>query len=276
MRNGLIDYGRFAAALGLVWFFTQAPGNRIAYLSVPFLLVVLTLPTTGTVRSKARRLLVPFLVWSLVFAVVQVALALKHSEPTFGWWESYMVLTGTWAHLWILPFAFLASILAPWFQHPLASLGAALLVALLMSVKGTPEAVPFGLWSFGIIPILVGIAFFAWGWRLAMVTLLLSSVVLILGRPAPDNITIIVGTALALLIMSIHVPATPVSDWCGRMSSWIILSHPLAIIVGQSLRITWVELALFSVVVSVVLAMILDATIHGGRRDGADCPNPGL
>lgn len=266
-RNGLIDYGRFLAALGLVWFFSQAPGNRIAYLSVPFLLILLTLPTTGSIASKARRLLLPYLIWSLVFALVQIALALKARAPLFGWWEDYMVLTGTWSHLWILPFAFIASVLAPWFQHPLASLGTALLVALLMSVEGTPEAIPFGLWSFGILPILVGIAFFAWGWRLAVVTLLLSSVVLFLGRPAPDNVTILLGTALALLCMSIRLPTTPTSDWCGRMSSWIIVSHPLAIIVGQSLRITWVELALFSVVGSVVLAQILDSSVQGARRE---------
>jgi hypothetical protein len=234
---------------------------------VPFLLILLTLPTTGSIASKARRLLLPFLIWSLVFALVQIALALKIRAPLFGWWENYMVLTGTWSHLWILPFAFLASVLAPWFQHPLASLGTALLVALLMSVEGTPEAIPLGLWSFGILPILVGIAFFAWGWRLAVVTLLLSAVVLFLGRPAPDNITILLGTALGLLCMSIKLPATPTSDWCGRMSTWIIVSHPLAIIVGQSLRITWVELALFSVVGSVVLAQILDSSVQGARRE---------
>ena len=160
----------------------------------------------------------------------------------------------------------LAAVLAPWFQHPLASLGTALLVALLMAAEGTPEAFPFGLWSFGIIPIIVGIAFFAWGWRLAVVTLLLSAMILFLGRPAPDNITILVGTALALMCMSIHLPATQTSDWCGRMSTWIILSHPLAIIIGQSLRITWVELALFSVVVSVILAQVLELATHGTRR----------
>lgn|GEM_PF-1381341 len=265
-RNGLIDYGRFIAALGLVWFFTQAPGNRIAYLSVPFLLVILTLPATETVASKARRLLLPFVVWSMVFAIVRVALALKTHDEPFGWWENYMVLTGTWSHLWILPFAFLASVLAPWFQHPIASLGTALLVVVLMAVEGTPDAVPFGLWSFGILPILVGVAFIAWGWRLALVTLLLSSAILFLGRPSPDNVTILVGTALALFCLAIRLPTTPTSDWCGRMSTWIILSHPLAIIIGQSLRITWVELALFSVVVAVILAQVLEASTNGPRR----------
>ncbi len=265
-RNGLIDYGRFLAALGLVWFFSQAPGNRIAYLSVPFLLIILTLPISESVATKARRLLLPFLIWSAVFAVVQIAQALKLHAPPLGWWQNYMLLTGTWYHLWILPFAFLASVLAPWFQNPIASLGTALLVAIFMAVQGTPEALPFGLWSFGILPVLVGIAYLAWGWRLAVVALVLSSTILFLGRPAPDNITIFVGTALALFCMANRLPATPTSDWCGRMSTWIILAHPLAIIIGQSLRITFIELALFSVVVSVILAQILDAAVNGTHR----------
>ncbi|HLQ18584.1 MAG TPA: hypothetical protein VK146_06345, partial [Tabrizicola sp.] len=221
-RNALIDYGRLLAALGLVWFDTQAPGNRIAYLSVPFLLIVLTLPTTTSLASKAQRLLLPFLTWSLVFAVVQSAFALKTHEAPFGWWQGHMILTGTWVHLWILPFAFLASVLAPWFQHPLASLGAALLVAVLLALEGSPAAPPLGLWAFGIIPVLVGIAFVSWGWRLAVVTLLLSFTILHFGRPSPDNVTILCGTALALLVMSIRLPVTQLSEWCARLSGWVI------------------------------------------------------
>ncbi len=265
-RNALIDYGRLLAALGLVWFDTQAPGNRIAYLSVPFLLIVLTLPTSTSFAAKTQRLLVPFLTWSLVFAVIQIAFALKAHAPPFGWWDSHMLLIGTWGHLWILPFAFLAAVLAPWFQHPLASLGTALLVAVLLSLDGTPTAPPFGLWSFGIIPILVGIAYVSWGWRLAVVTLLLSWAVLHFGRPSPDNFTILCGTGLALLAMSIRLPGTATSEWCARLSTWVFLAHPLAIIVGQSLRITWVELALFSVVGSVILAQLIDSSLQGSRR----------
>jgi hypothetical protein len=264
--NALIDYGRLLAALGLVWFDTQAPGNRIAYLAVPFLLVVLTLPTTASLAAKAERLLLPFLIWSLVFAIVQTAFALKTHAPLFDWWQGHMILTGTWGHLWILPFAFLASVLAPWFQHPLASFGTAFMVAIFLSVEGTPAAPPFGLWSFGIIPILVGIAYVSWGWRLALVTLLASFTILHFGRPSPDNITILGGTALALLVMSIRLPATATSDWCGRLSTWVFLAHPLVIIIGQSLRITWVELALFSVVGSVILAQLIDSSLHGSRR----------
>lgn len=265
-RNGLVDYGLLLAALGLVWFDTQAPGNRIAYLSVPYVLIILTQPVTASIGAKARRLLLPFLIWSVVFATVQTALALKVQNAPLDWWRWHMVLTGTWAHLWILPFAFLASVLAPWFQHPLASLGTALLVAGLMALEGTPQTAPFGVWSFGVIPVLVGIAYLAWGWRLAVVTLLLSWLILQLGRPSPDNLTILAGTALALRVLTYRLPVTATSDWCGRIATWVILAHPLVIILGQSLRITWVELALFSVVGSVILAQLLETSMNGSRR----------
>jgi hypothetical protein len=265
-RNALLDYALLLAALGLVWFDTQAPGNRIAYLSVPFLLIILTLPTNTSLAAKAQRLLVPFLVWSLVFAIIQIAFALKAHAPPLHWWQGHMLLTGTWGHLWILPFAFLAAVLAPWFQHPLASLGTALLVAALLSLEGTPAAPPFGLWSFGIIPILVAVAYVSWGWRLAAVTLALSFTVLHFGRPSPDNVTILVGTALALVAMSVRIPTSPTSEWCARLGMWVFLAHPVVVIIGQSLRITWVELALFSVAGSLILAMLVDSALQGQRR----------
>ena len=265
-RNGLIDYGRFLAALGIVWFNTQAPGSRVAYMALPFFLVLLSMPSNASLSTRAKRLLWPFLTWSLVFAMLNTALAVKNQSPLLDWWKWNMVLTGTWIHLWFLPFAFLAVLVSPWLRHPLASLGAAVLVATLIAFYGTPETVPFGQWAFGIIPVLVGIAFFSWGWRLAVTTLFLSTLILFLGNPSPDNITILCGTSLALLCLILQLPATPVSDWCARLSLWIFLSHPLVIVLGQSLRITYIELGLFSLAGSVMLAQIIETSFKASRR----------
>lgn len=264
-RNGMIDYGRFVAALGIVWFHTQGPGQRISYAALPFFLVLLSMSSSSSLAVRAKRLLQPFVTWSVVFAMLHTALALKHNDAPFSWWEPHMLLTGTWIHLWFLPFAFVATMLAPWFQHPLASMGAAWLAALLIVVNGTPTLVPFGQWSFGIIPVLVGIAYFSWGWRLAVITLLGSWLILHFGRPSPDNVTILAGTGLALACLSYHLPATAFSGWCARLSVWIYLSHPLVIIAGQSLRITWVELGLFSLVGSVLLAQVIATAVQTSR-----------
>jgi hypothetical protein len=265
-RNGLTDYGRFAAALGIVWFGIQAPGQRIAYIALPFILVLLMAPSQNGLAGRARRLLLPFVTWSVVFGFLHMALALKGNDPPFSWWNWDMVLIGTWDHLWILPFGFLAAIIAPWLQHPIASLGMAWAAALVIVVKGTPGTMPFDQWSFGIIPMLVGIAYFAWGWRLAVVALLGSWLILHLGRPAPDNFTILVGSGLALAALSWRLPASALSERCARMSVWIYLAHPLVIFIGQTLRITWVELGLFSIAGSVILAQLLDTASHTSRR----------
>lgn len=265
-HNGLIDYARFVAALGIVWFNMQVPGNWIAYIAVPPFLVLLTLSSGDDFATRAKRLLLPFLIWSVIFALLSTAFAVKRNTPLFGWWEWHMLLTGTWMHLWYLPFAFLAAILSPWFQHPLASIGAAMLAATLFALNGTPEAEPWGYWAFGLIPVLVGIAHFAWGWRLALTTLISSWLILYFGHPSPENTTILIGTLLALVVLSNRLPQTPLSDWCARLSLWIYLAHPLVIIVGQSLRITWVELGLFSLVGSVILAQLIETTLQASRK----------
>ena len=41
---------------------------------------------------------------------------------------------------------------------------------------------------------------------------------------------------------------------------------PLVVFIGQSLRISWVELGLFSMVGSVILAQLLDTAAHSSRR----------
>lgn len=265
-QNGLVDYGRFLAALALVWFHSRAPGAGIAAAALPVFLVLLAVPSRSSVMQRAERILVPFVSWCLVFALLRTALALKQGAAPFSWWDWSMLVTGTWIHLWVLPFAFVAALLAPWFQHPLASMGTAFLVAFLLASEGTPDLVPFGQWSIGVIPVLVGIAFHSWGWRLAVITLLGSWLILYFGRPMADISTMLAGTALALVCLCATLPATQLSAWCARLSLGIYLAHPLVIIVGQSLRITWVELGLFSIVGSVLLAQLLETAVQAKRH----------
>lgn len=268
--NGLVDYGRFVAAIGMVWFHSAIPGGNIAYAALPFLLVALSLPVSSSPVDTGRSLLVPFLAWSLVYALLNVILSVKDGVGPFDWWQWHMLLSGTWPHLWILPFAFLAAALSPWFHHPLASFGAAFLVTIMLSAKGTPETAPFMQWSFGIIPLLVAIAYLSWGWKFATVTLLSSFLILHFGRPSPDNITILAGTALALATLSLRLPKTETSDWCGRLALTIYLAHPLVLVLGQTLRITWVELALFALAGSLILAQVLDSAFRSARETQPD------
>lgn len=44
-RNAMIDYSRLLAALAIVWFHSGAAGHSIAYLGLPFFLVLLGMPS---------------------------------------------------------------------------------------------------------------------------------------------------------------------------------------------------------------------------------------
>jgi len=56
-RNASLDYLRLLAAVGIVWFHSMATGNRVAYLALPFFLVLLGRPSGAAVADLARRLL---------------------------------------------------------------------------------------------------------------------------------------------------------------------------------------------------------------------------
>lgn len=143
---------------------------------------------------------------------------------------------------------------------------AALAVALALCVFGTPEAVPFAQWSFGLIPVLTGFAYFTTGWRVAAMTLLLCWVILVTGRPSEDNITILIGTGLALLTLSLHIAPTRLSDWCARLSMWVYLAHPLVIIAGQTAGLSGIALGVFSLLGTVTIAQGMEVAKASFRR----------
>jgi hypothetical protein len=71
---------------------------------------------------------------------------------------------------------------------------------------------------------------------------------------------------MALIIMSYRLPTSALSAKCARMSLVIYLVHPMVTIAGQSLRITWIELGLFSIVGCLIFAMVIDHLTMGARE----------
>lgn len=264
-RNAMIDYGRFVAALGIVWFHTQAPGMRLAYVALPFFLVLLTIPSRASTAKRAERLLLPFLRWSVLYAVVLTAMAIRHHEAPFGWWQPEMVLTGTAIHLWFLPFAFLIAVLSPLLRRPLVAIAAAIGFSVAVCLWGTPSAPPFAQWSFGLLPVLTGFVFFAAGWRVAVPVLAFCWLILSIWHPAPDNTTIVVGTALSIAALSVTLPANRISDWCSTLSLWIYLGHPLVIIAGQTAHLSGLMLGVFAIIGSIAFALAIE-TVDSIRR----------
>lgn len=129
-RLPAVDAGRILATFAIVWVHnlegqngTNAVGalcrfGTSFYILVGALFVVqsaLRAPERGFVddlRSRARRLLRPFLVWSAVYATYYIAMAapegISWSALTF-WWGP---VAGTAVHLWFLPFVFFWGVLS--------------------------------------------------------------------------------------------------------------------------------------------------------------------
>jgi len=69
-------------------------------------------PLVTVVRKRSLRLLVPWVLWSAIYAASEVALAARYGRPLFGAYDSSSWITGGAFHLWFLPFALLTSVVA--------------------------------------------------------------------------------------------------------------------------------------------------------------------
>jgi surface polysaccharide O-acyltransferase-like enzyme len=259
-RNGLVDYCRLIAAFGILWFHTEVPGYRFGYVAAPFFIVLLSLPSRSGLPERARRLLLPFLVWSVIYALARIAPALHSGDDLFGWWKPSMLLTGTSTHLWFLPFAFLVALTAPVLRNSRLVLGLPVLAAALLALAGEPQTYPLYQWSFGLIPALVGFAWYRAGpW--ALLPLVASFAVLELFRPSQDNLVILAGAGLAVLVLSIRTAPTRFSDWCARISLWVYLAHVLVIQRAVTMGFQDLSLLVVTLIGSLVLAVGIDAVV---------------
>ena len=112
-----IDRLRTLAALGIIWFHSEGlPYRSVGYAGLPlFLLIFFMLigmkgyePTSFFCIKKFRRLIVPWLFWSVVYLCYQGAkYYAKHENPI----APYMYITGPSIHLWYLPYAWTLAVL---------------------------------------------------------------------------------------------------------------------------------------------------------------------
>jgi fucose 4-O-acetylase-like acetyltransferase len=271
MRNGLVDYCRLVAAFGILWFHTEAPGYRVGYVAAPFFIVLLSLPSRSGLPDRARRLLLPFVIWSVIYSLARIAPALHSGDDLFGWWKPSMLLTGTSTHLWFLPFAFLVALVAPAVRTSRVALVAPVLAAGFLALVGEPQTHPLYQWSFGLIPALIGFAWARTGlW--ALLPLAVSFAVLELFRPSQDNLVILAGSGLAILVLSIRVAPTPLSDWCARVSLWVYLAHVLVIQRAVTMGFQDLSLVAVTMVGSLLLAMGIDVVLM--RRKAVPAKDP--
>ena len=171
-RRQDIELLRIASAFGIVWFHTALPGIAIAYSGLAAFLV-LSVYLAGqpagsllsTARTRAIRLLTPWLIWLGTYGVVNIERGeafLPHGTGALT-----AILAGSSIHLWYLPFIFLvlcgcdalARLKVPRVIGLGAGLAALLLVASSPAWRPLTLALPYPKlqWADAAAPVLFGL-----------------------------------------------------------------------------------------------------------------------
>jgi hypothetical protein len=261
VRNGLLDYCRLAAAVGIVWFHAKAPGFQVAYAALPFFLFCLAQPTRSGLTDRVARLLTLYIIWWAVYALLWMGVALYYGLDIFVWWRPWMIVAGTSVHLWFLPFALVVALATPGLRGFSGTVALPVVAAVGLALVGETRAFPWYQWSLALIPVLVGFAYFA-DRRWAVWGLLASFVILEVFRPSPDNAVILWGAGLAIAAFTISLPATWLSDWCARLSLWVYLNHMLVIFFVEANGATGVPLAVITAGASIALAVMMELALQ--------------
>lgn len=287
MRNATLDHARLAAAAGIVLFHAGAPGAWLGYAALPFflmLLIQMAAPTAARqplgayAAGRARRLLLPWLWWSGVYALMKLADVVLAGSTLGAEFAPWMLATGPAIHLWFLPFAFVAC-LALWpLARAAAGLDAARRMALVMALAmaavaalmlrhalvqgGTVLGAPFAQWTFALpaVALGAGLALLP-GWRAGAGLAVTTGLALALAGWPPGS------TQLALaagLLLACH--ALPMADSAGArraagLALTVYLAHPLLAAVlmrATPLPDASLGLALATLAASLLLAMALE------------------
>src|SRR5204862_3867098 len=89
-RQSGLEWTRFFAAVGIVWFHVKAPGDAIAYGGLPVLMAMSVALAVASANQhqislllvkRFYRLLVPWLAWSVIYAIAKIAqIELEHAD----------------------------------------------------------------------------------------------------------------------------------------------------------------------------------------------------
>lgn len=126
--------------------------------------------TRAFLDAKVSRLLVPWLVWSAVYAGLVLFERLRHHEPLADAFSPWMILGGTYTHLWFVPFALFGSALVAGVQvqtkrvlHPImagVAYASGCVLVLLVALLAQRSVIrwPLAQWLFALPSPLLGLA----------------------------------------------------------------------------------------------------------------------
>ena len=243
-RNGTLDYARLIASFGIVFFHVGAPGAAVGYAALPFFLILLVVMSSPAAtrtafgpyaQGRARRLLIPWLIWSGVYATLKIVEIAVTGAPFASEFAPYMILTGPEVHLWFLPFALVVCLAAyPAMRHGSGPLSAALTaagLAFLLAQQGLTLPIPFAQWLYGMPAVCLGLALAIDKGRVVQQALLLCCFVtgaLITGATT-GLAQLSMAAVVFVLCTNLHLPATSISRLSGTAALGVYLAHPLVL-----------------------------------------------
>lgn len=235
-RNGSVDLLRFAGAIGIIQFHCGAPGSWIGLAALPMFVTLLVFYGAGrSIKHQAKRLLVPWIAWSGIYATLKIAQSVVTGTPLSDEFAPWMLLTGASLHLWFLPFSFLflAVCAAIPKRTPTDLLWPVCIVlsATALWIFNTGLLlVPFAQWLSVIPAACAGLLMQRTGNKILppLVLALGSVVALSLGMDTMTFQLAIAGLAVALAI-AIPIPQTKIVDTLSGLSLGMYLVHPAII-----------------------------------------------
>ncbi len=294
-RNATLDIARLLAAFGIVLFHAGAPGRSIGYAALPFflmLLIVLGLPAAAArpfgsfMTNRARRLLIPWGIWSALYGAVKL-LEVGFTQKTYAQeFTLSMLLTGPALHLWFLPFAFVASLTLPPLVRlwPATTAGQSRMLGLLLVAsfaslalqQGPPLSIPLAQWATALPALGIGVALGLSRGNTAL-TIGAALGIFLLGTAAfalgwtTGLLQLGLASAALLLCLAVQSRETALSRLCAQTSLTVYLVHPLILsILRRSTNLDEHSLATAgaAMIVSLMFAYGLFHATHLWRTSG--------
>lgn len=233
-----INAGRLISAFIVVWVhLAVGPFGGGAFMLATISLALTAKPDGRNISERARRLLIPWVLWSVIYGVVRGIAAYWHGQPILdafpdGW---STILSGTSFHLWYLPFAFVATLAAipllRMTQRPLIWVGVAS-VALIVCAKIRTANHFSGAqdhWIQNLPAVFLGISLACFGKRAArqqvigaMAVFLLASIFVANGY---SMLPVWVGAVVACTAWCIRIPSPPALSRLAGMTYGVYLIH---------------------------------------------------
>lgn len=250
-----IEILRFIASFGIVWFHVGAWGAHAAYGALPvfvMLSVIFVIHTDVPVKAQAgkyaSRLLIPWMFWSVVYAVLKIGEAFISKKALLSKFNMSMLATGTSLHLWYLPCAFLFIMLVVFIRKSIvnkqsvfssyvfAVITGCLVIGISSFFVKITHLVPLGQWLFLFPAISFGVFFYTTqydsyvsilrkGFWLAMVFFIITHLLGLKGLAIPY---IVAGVACFIFLVP-KKTAGNIVLFLGKISFGIYLVHVIFI-----------------------------------------------